>query len=119
MPDAKPKRRWYRLTPDRFLIGLLAAEGLLLLADRFALFGLKRGSGWNVLAAVSLVGLAVLVGLLWLSVSLAFRRRFQYNLWALLVFVLICAIPCSWFVVKMQQARKQREAVEAIVNADG
>ena len=27
MPDTNPKRRWYRLTPDRFLVGLLAAEG--------------------------------------------------------------------------------------------
>ena len=31
MPDTEPKPRWYHLTPDRFLIGLLAAEGLLLL----------------------------------------------------------------------------------------
>ncbi len=114
MPDAKPKRRWYRLTPDRFLIGLLVAEGLLLLADRFALFGLERGSGWNVLGAVALVGVAVLVGLLWFAVSLLFRWRFQFSIRSLLVLTIAVAIPCSWFAVKMQHARKQREAVEAL-----
>jgi len=30
----KPKRRWYHLPPDRFLVALLLAEGFLLLCDR-------------------------------------------------------------------------------------
>ena len=42
------------------------------------------------------------------------RRWFQYRLRTLVVFVLMCAIPGSWFAVRMQQAKKQREAVEAI-----
>jgi hypothetical protein len=42
------------------------------------------------------------------------RRRFQYSLRTLLIFVTLCAIPCSWFGVKLQQARKQRHAVEEL-----
>ena len=47
------------------------------------------------------------------------RRWFQFRLRTLMVFVTLCAVVCSWFAVKMQQARRQREAVEAIQNAGG
>ncbi|MFZ1936415.1 MAG: hypothetical protein WCB27_21605 [Thermoguttaceae bacterium] len=36
-----------------------------------------------------------------------------------MLFVLVCAIVCSWLAVKIQRARRQREAVEAIVKLDG
>jgi hypothetical protein len=39
------------------------------------------------------------------------RRWFQFSLRALLVFVTLCAIVCSWLTVKLQQAKRQREAV--------
>jgi hypothetical protein len=46
------------------------------------------------------------------------RRRFlQFSVRTLLVFVLLVSIGMSWFAVKMQKARRQREAVEAIVKA--
>jgi len=47
------------------------------------------------------------------------RRRYQFSLRTLPVFVLLVAIGMSWFAVKMNEARKQREAVEAIVAAGG
>ncbi len=47
------------------------------------------------------------------------RRWHQYSLRTLLIFVTLFAIACSWFAVKMQQARKQREAVEAIEKLGG
>ena len=34
-----PKSRWYRLTPDLFVIGLLVVECLLWLSDRYQWFG--------------------------------------------------------------------------------
>jgi hypothetical protein len=46
-------------------------------------------------------------------------RWFQYSLRTLLVFVTLCAIPCSWLAVKMQQAKRQREAVAAIEKLGG
>ena len=39
MIDPIPKRRWYRLTPDRVVIGLLVVECLLWLSERFQWFG--------------------------------------------------------------------------------
>jgi internalin A len=42
------------------------------------------------------------------------RRWYQYSLRTLLIFVTLFAIACSWFAVKLNQARRQREAVEAI-----
>ena len=48
-----------------------------------------------------------------------FRRRYQYSLRTLLVFVTLCAVACSWFAVKMQRARRQREAAKAIMKLGG
>ena len=42
------------------------------------------------------------------------RRWYQYSLRTLLIFVTLFAVACSWFTVKLNQARKQREAVEAL-----
>jgi Leucine Rich repeat len=47
------------------------------------------------------------------------RPRFQYSLRTLMIIVTLFALPCSWFAVKLQQARKQREAVEVIMQAGG
>ena len=47
------------------------------------------------------------------------RRWHQYSLRTLLILVTLFAVACSWFAVKMQQARRQREAVEYIRNKFG
>jgi hypothetical protein len=47
------------------------------------------------------------------------RRWYQYSLRTLMIFVTMFAVMCSWFAVKMQQARRQREAVEAIQRIGG
>lgn len=47
------------------------------------------------------------------------RRWYQYRLRTLLVFVLLASIGLSWFGVKLNQARKQREAVGAIEEFGG
>ena len=47
------------------------------------------------------------------------RLRFQFKLRTLLVAVLLLSLPLSWVAVGMERARKQREAVEAIVKLGG
>jgi len=47
------------------------------------------------------------------------RRWYQFSLRTLLVFVLLASVGLSWFAMKLHQARKQREAVEAILKAGG
>jgi hypothetical protein len=43
------------------------------------------------------------------------RRRFQYSLRTLLVFVTLCALACSWLAVKMRRAERQRAAATAVL----
>jgi internalin A len=47
------------------------------------------------------------------------RRWDQYSLRTLMIVVTLFAIACSWFAVKMGQARRQREAVEALSKLKG
>ena len=42
------------------------------------------------------------------------RRWYQYSLRALLVFVVLCAVACSWFATRLRRAHRQREALAAI-----
>lgn len=46
-------------------------------------------------------------------------RWFQFSLRTLLLFVLLVSIGMSWVAVRMQKAKKQREAVEAIEKLGG
>ena len=58
---------------------------------------------------LTLIEMVVLVFIFWLV-----KRRFQFGLSTLLIIVTLSAVACSWFTVKMQKAKEQREAVEAI-----
>ena len=107
-----PKPHWYHPTPDKFLIALLPAVGFLFLSERFRWFAFNEHKNWTVLIAVAVICVAVVLLLLWFGVSLVLRRRFQFSIRSLLVLVAVVAVVCSWFSVEMQQARRQKEAVE-------
>ncbi len=109
-----PKPRWYHPTPDRLLIALLPIIGLLWLSEQFRWFPFNEHKNWTVLIALAVVCMAVVLLLLWFGVSLVLRRQFQFSIRSLLVGVMVVAVACSWFSVKMQQARRQREVVGAI-----
>ena len=47
------------------------------------------------------------------------RRWFQFSLRTLLIGVFVLSLPLSWFAVRMERARRQREAVEAIERLGG
>ena len=117
MPESTPTSRWYHLSPDRLIGGLLAIEGFLFLSERFQWFAFNEKKGYTVLIAVAAVGLVVVVMLVWLLVSLLFHWRFQFSVRSLVVLVVVVAIPCCWLPVKMREAERQRKEVEAIHRA--
>jgi hypothetical protein len=47
------------------------------------------------------------------------RRWYQFSQRTLLVLVLLVSIGLSWLGIKMNQARRQREVVKAILEAGG
>jgi hypothetical protein len=114
MPTPEPKRRWFHLSPDRFVILLLLVIGLLWLSDRFQWFGFNHHKGWTVLIAVAAVGVAALVMLTWWAVSLIVRWRFQFGIRSLLVFCMASSIAAGWLAVEKEKAGEQRRAVEEI-----
>ena len=113
----QPRPRWYRLTPDRFVIGLLIVECLLWLSERFRWPTWHKG--YAVLTALAVVGVVFMGMLLWFVVALAFRWRFQFSIRSLLVLVMVVAIPCSWLAVERQREREHREAVAGIYKSGG
>ena len=99
--------------------GLLALEGLLLLAERFGWFTFDRHKGYAPLVAIAAVGATMVLMLLWFLVALVFRRRFQFSLRSLLLLPLAVAIPCSWLSVEMKAARQQHAVAEEIKKVRG
>jgi hypothetical protein len=114
--EPKPSIRWYHLTPDRAVIGLLVAECLLWLSERFG--WLPWHKGYAVLTGVAVVGVTFVAMLLWLLVSLLFRWRFQFSVRSLLIFAVVVAIPSSWMMVEMEAAKRQQEAVTEILDGN-
>ena len=85
MSQPQSNRRWYRLTPDRAVLGLLAVEGLFLLSERFRWFAFNQHKGWTVLIAAATIAVALLLLGLWFLAALVFRLRFQFSLLTLFV----------------------------------
>ena len=119
MTNAKPQRRWFHLTSNRLVIGLLAVEGFLLLSERFDWFPSNEKKGWTVLIAVASVVLVMLLLVVWFVASLILRWRFQFGVRSLFVLALAVAISCSWLVIQWQQAKEQKAAVEGIEESGG
>jgi hypothetical protein len=119
MSSPTPKPRWYHFAPARFFAGLLVVQVFLFLSERFQWFPFNQNKGWTVLIALGVVFGAVLVMLVWGLVSLLFRRRFQFLVQSLLVFLVTISVPLGWFAWEMEKARRQREAVEVIVGMGG
>src|SRR5208282_2656313 len=108
----QPRTRWFRLTPDRFVLALLVVECLLWLSERFAWLGWHKG--YAVLTGVAVVGVAMMSMLALFAVALVFRRRFQFSLRSLFVLVVVVAVPCAWFAVDVKDAKEQQTATEAL-----
>jgi len=68
--SANPQRRWFHLTPGRFVLALLAVEVLLWLSERFG--WLPWHKGYAVLTCVACVGVAMLLMPVWFAVAIRF-----------------------------------------------
>ena len=117
MTTPEPKLRWYRPTPDRFILTLLPIEGLLWLSDRLGWPAWHKG--YAVLVTVAVVLATLLLMAIWYVVALILRWRFQFSLRSLLILAVIVALPCSWLAVEKEKGRRQREAVVAIEKRSG
>jgi hypothetical protein len=116
MDAAKPrKRRWFHVTPDRLVIGLLVVECLLWLSNWLGWWH----KGYPVLASIAVVGVVLVFMLLWLVVALIFRLRFQFFIRSLLVLVVAVALPFSWLGVEVKKAKEDRELADEIAKAGG
>ena len=104
--------RWFRLTPGRFVIGLLVVEAILWFSDRFGWLGWHKG--YAVLTGVAAVGVAMLLMVGWFAAAIIFRLRFQFGIRLLFVLVVVVALPFSWLAVEMKKAREQRDVVKGM-----
>jgi len=118
-PAAILRRRWYYLTPDRLVIGLLGVEVLLWLSERFQWFPFSTQRASTVLIAVACVTGFLVLMLLWFAVSFFTRLRFQFGIRTLLVLAVAVAIVSSWFAGKIQEAKRQRDATDLITKLGG
>ena len=101
-PVKKAHGRWFRLSPDRFVVSLLLVICFLWLSERFQWFGFNHHKGWTVLIAVAAVGVTAFAMLLWWTAGLIFRWRFQFGIRSLLA-VLFGLLDCrSWMAVEMK-----------------
>ncbi len=113
--DASPaRRRWFWPTPAWLVYAAAAATGLFFASERWRWFPVHYQKGWPVLLAVAVVGAVLVLIPAWMLVGLLFRRRVQFGLRTLLVFVTLCAVVCSWFTVRLREARRQAETVTAV-----
>jgi len=119
MSDAASKPRWYHLTPDRLLIGLLVAAILVLLADRLELLGLTRGSGWNVLLAAAIVCLGLLVSMIWFIAGRLLGRQFRFSLNSIIALTVLVAILSVWFATMLADGNPQKDPIAAIRRLGG
>ncbi|MHB1035666.1 MAG: leucine-rich repeat domain-containing protein [Pirellulales bacterium] len=84
--------RWFHLTPGKFLVGLLAVDGYLLLA---------RQPGRM---AVATLAVGMLFMLFWFITARIYGWRFQFSLRSLFALVVAVAIPFSWRAVEIKRA---------------
>jgi hypothetical protein len=105
----KSKRHWYQFRPEILAVVL----GVVLCCPI---------NFWFFTNYIDYVVLLLLLGEV-IALIFLFRltkhRLFQYSLRTLFICVTLIAIACSWFTVKMEQAKRQREAVKAIRKTGG
>jgi hypothetical protein len=119
MTDPAPKPRWYRLTPDRFIAGLLALECLLWLCEQCQWLGFSKGRDSAVVLAVLVAGMAGGLLSLWFIGSLLFRRRLQFSIRSLLALTAVIAILFGWLAAEKRNHRAAADEIRALGGTEG
>jgi len=114
------KRRWFHVTQDRLLVGLLMVEICILVADRCHWIRSGEQQFRTTLIAIGIVVLLVTTSLVRLATAAILGgRHFQFSLRSLLLFATICAVACGWLTWRMKRKSAELEGVAAIVSAGG
>ncbi len=103
------ERRWYHPKPAWLVYGAVVATGVLFASERWRWFPEHYQKGWPVLLAVAVVAAVLVLLPAWMLAGVVFRRRVQFGLRTLLVFVTLCAVVCSWLAVRIKQAGRQAD----------
>jgi hypothetical protein len=108
-PQSVRKTRWYSPTVGKFLIGILALQGVLYLSQHFKWFAFNQLKGHSLVITVTVTA----IGLLLIAGVVVLGRKAQFSLATLMLMALVTAIPCSWLVREMNQTRRQAQIVAA------
>jgi hypothetical protein len=117
MDAVSPKPRWYRLSPDRVVVGLLIVEFLLWLSDWIRWPAWHKG--YAVLAAVGVSGAGIILLMLWWLAAIVFGLKFQFSIRGLLLLVVAVALPCAWLKTAVNRARWQSDVLAHIRERGG
>jgi hypothetical protein len=110
----RPSIRCFHLAPDLVVVGLLTAECLLWMSERFPWFRFNEDKGLTFLIEVAVIGTTLSLMLLWFIGSVIFRWRFQFSVRSLLVLVVVVAIPCSSLGEWLHRSLQHRKTLERI-----
>ena len=118
----KPKRRWHDYASSPAVDAAISVVvSTIVLVILFCLWKIPEAPPLPTVGAYA-VGIVALVVF---AVRLATLRRigqpgrYQFSLRHLLVFALAVALSCSWLTIRMDRARRQRQAVAAILKSRG
>ena len=101
------------------MAGLILVVALFWLSKRFGWFGFDYHKGWPALAALAAVAVWAVVAVLGCIAGLIFRRRVQFSVRSLLLFVLAASVASSWLTAEMRSARRQAALIRDLEKAGG
>lgn len=102
-----------------FVLGLLAAEGVLFASERFKWFDFNHEKGLTVLLAVVLVGVAAMAFFVWIGISRLFGWQTQFGLGTVFLLVGLVALPSAWLGSEFRRAQAQAALVKSILAEGG
>lgn len=108
------RARWYAPSVAKLLAAILILQAVLYLSAYYRWFWINEHKGFTVLVAVVATAALLLLLSIWMVGSRFFGAKTQFGLATLLLMVAVVGIPCGWLAREIEQARRQRMALEAL-----